>query len=366
MLNEKTGIAPGLLFMWLFSAFFGFGLVGASTTAARYMGANGYWEVLLAFLLALPVIAAIVALGRRFPHQSFIQYLPSVLGRFPGKLTGFLFMLFLVVLTAWATREVIGTFHLYFLRRTPLWAMALLVLLPSAYLALKGIEGITRLAAFMFPLAFLLISMNTLLSFQNFSLDHVRPVFSVNGEKLLLGAANMFYIFFPLAAVLVLYHYLNDKQKGQKSLIAAGLLASVQIFVFVICAIGVFGRLGVLSYNWAFLEMSRNTEIPYLLQTSGMFFPIVWLSQLFVGIGAFYFAAAQSCTELFSALNYKWFVWLLFPAILALSLATPGTVATSAVFDYVRWSGLAIVFAIPLLVWLVARLYGRGEPSRAS
>lgn len=120
MLTEKTGIGPGLLFVTVFSALYGYGMILSTFFAAKYFGASGYWGAVPAFLLMVPVIYAVTGLGRRFPGKSIIAYLPEVMGRIPGRIIGLGYLLFMIALTGWAILTISGIFDIYYLPRTPL------------------------------------------------------------------------------------------------------------------------------------------------------------------------------------------------------------------------------------------------------
>lgn len=367
MLKEKTGIGPGLMFIFLFSSLFGYGLMTSPYLAARYIGTNGYWGLVVALLLAVVVIAVVVSLGNRFPDKSLIQYMPLVLGKPAGKIMGFLYLFFLLSATVLAVRSTAEEFNVYFLMNTPVWAITAVILLSVAYLAYQGIETITKLAAFIFPLAFIFIILSVALSFQNFDADHVRPVFYVKLPKLSTGSLQLFYVFFPLSTVSIIYQYLTKKQKGQNVLMGATLLAFLPISLMILSAIGMYGAKGVLRYQWPVLEMIRTSLMPFLLETFDMFFAITWLSQLYIAIGGYYFALSQGCSELFQSYNYKWFVTVLLPIILLLALLPPSMIDINIITGYLRIAGFFMVFILPLAVWLVVvRLRAKGDMADVS
>lgn len=365
MLKETTGIGPGLLFNIMFSSIYGYGVVSAPYVAAKYMGSNGYLGFILAFMLAMLVIFCTVCLGKRFPGKSIIQYLPLVCGKVLGKGIAFFFVLFLLVITAWATRQTADLNNVYFLQRTPLWAIVSILLSTTAYIAQKGIESITRLAAFIFPVAVVFIFLSAALSFQEFSLNQVQPVLYTQGYQLPLGALQMFYIFFPLTALLMFYPYLTETKKGFKTILTAVLLASTAILLFVVSGIGTYGAEGILRYSWPVLELTRKSHIPFLMQTIGLFFVVSYLSQICLTIAGLYFSLALASTQLLGVLDYKWFVLLWFPIIMFLSLVPPSVVDIRFLFDYLSTAGFLIVFGLPLLVWLLAALLKRGVTSGA-
>ena len=365
MLKETTGIGPGLLFNIMFSSLYGYGVVSSPYVAAKYMGSNGYLGFILAIFLAIPVVLCAVRLGKRFPGKSIIQYLPLVFGKILGKGIAFIFLLFLLIITAWATRQISDLSNVFFLNRTPLWVIATILLSATAYIANKGIEGITRLAAFIFPVAVVFIFLSAVFSFQGFKLDHVRPVFYTQGYQLPLGTLQMFYIFSPLAALFMFYPYLTKTQKGFKTILAALLLASTAILIFVVSGIGTYGATGVLRYSWPVMQLSMKANIPQLMQTTGLFFAVSYFSQICLAMAGLYYALALATTQLLGILNYKWFVLLWYPVIMFLILAPPSVVDISFLFDYLRTAGFLIIFGLPLLIWLWAALLKRGDTSGA-
>lgn len=216
MLREKPGIGHGLLFMVLYVSIFSYGVSQSVRVAAEYMGNNGYWGLLLAFIISIPVMLGISWLGKRFPRQSVIQYLPQVVGFLLGKLLGILLLVAVMIIMVWTSRIITEEVSLYFLSRTPTWASVAIFLFVALYAAHQGIEGLARLAAFVFPLTFFFSFMAILFSFQNFELDKIRPVFLLDGLTIPYGSVHMFYPFIVLLTVLVINPYLTEKQKSSR------------------------------------------------------------------------------------------------------------------------------------------------------
>lgn len=365
MLKEKTGIGPGLLFNIIFSSLFGYGVISSPYVAAKYMGPNGYLGLILALLPALAVVFCLVRLGRRFPQKSIIEYLPLVCGKVLGKGIAFLFLLFLVVITVWATRQIAELDKVYFLTRTPLWAIATMILLTSTYIAYKGIEVISRLAAFIFPVAIVFIFLVAIFSFQGFRLDYVLPVFYTRGFQLPLGALQMFYLFFPLASLFMFYPYLTKKQQGFKTIMAAVFLASTTILIYLVSSIGTYGAGGILRYSWPVLELTRKANLPTVMQSFGLFFAVIYFSQISIAIAGLYCSLGIATTQLFGLLNYKWFIIIWFPIILFLIIVPPSIIDMRFWFEYLRPAGFAVVLGLPLIIWLLAAFLKRGDTYNA-
>ncbi|HEX3048228.1 MAG TPA: endospore germination permease [Bacillota bacterium] len=371
MLAEKTGIGPGLLFMVVYSTIIGYGLIQGPYIAAKFLGTAGYWGVILAFLPAMAVIFLVVALGRRFPGESIIGYSQSVCGKFLGKVIGISFIVFILALVAWTIQDISDHFNIYLTPRTPIWMIVALVLFTVLCIAYKGIEGLSRTAAFLFILPLMFIILTALTSFQFFRIHNILPVFHIHPDKLPLGIIHTFNSFLPLGGLFIIYQYLTDQAKGFKSILGAAGLACFFIFIATFESIGVYGAKGVLIYSWPFLELGKETNIPYISQTFGLFISPVLLIEVVLGSGALFYAAAQGLSELWDGskskyFKYKYLLLILTPIIFIVVILTPDVVIVRKAFDYLRVIGFIFVFVLPLLIWVMAVLLRKGVKRHAS
>jgi spore germination protein len=354
MLKEKTAIGPGLLFMVLYVSMFSYGVSQSVRVAAEQMGNNGYWGFLLAFIVSIPVIWGISWLGKRFPNQSVIQYLPQLVGTFLGKLLGFMFLVAVMALLVWTSRTITEEVSLYFLGRTPIWASVALFLIVALYAARQGLEGVTRLAAFIFPVTFLFSFMAILFSFQNFELDNIRPLFLIDGLKIPYGSVHMFYPFVVLLTVLLINPYLTEKQKSLRIMSGAAALAFFLILLTIVSGIGNYGAVGILRYSYPVLELTRKANLPFVLQTFGLFFGATWLSQVLVATSFFYYVLSEGTAQLLNVLNYKWYTLILFPVTYFLIMLPSGIIDLRVVFPYLRLAGFAFTLGMVSFLLLVS------------
>lgn len=152
----------------------------------------------------------------------------------------------------------------------------------------------------------------------------------------------------------------TDQTKGFKSIVSAAGLAGFFIFLAVFETIGIYGAKGVLIYSWPFLELGKETNIPYISQTFGLFISSVLLIQTVFGSSALFYAAAQGFSELLGGLKYKYFLLILTPIVFIAAIITPDVVIIRKVFDYLRIIGFVVVLVLPLLIWLLAVLLRKG------
>ncbi len=134
----------------------------------------------------------------------------------------------------------------------------------------------------------------------------------------------------------------------------------------IINGIGNYGAVGILRYSYPALELTRKANLPFVLQTFGLFFGATWLSQVLVATGFFYYVLSEGTAQLLNVLNYKWFTLILFPVTYFLVMLPSGIIDLRVVFPYLRLGGFAFTMGLVLFLFLVAILRGRGDQENAS
>ena len=100
------------------------------------------------------------------------------MGSFLGWITGIIYLLYSLIMLTMFTRDSINLVGAYFLDHTPIYAIALLYLLPTAFIASRGIETVSRLASFVLIPALLVEIGLMFIGFQNFEWTRVLPIAS--------------------------------------------------------------------------------------------------------------------------------------------------------------------------------------------
>ena len=113
--------------------------------------------------------------------------------------------------------------------------------------------------------------------------------------------------------------------------IQAGLVGGLTVVIVVFTALASFSTANsskeeVLRYSWPMLAMTTKANVPYILETFGLFFPITWYSQMALALSGLYYTSAQGFSELLGASNYKWLLLVLLPLSYILVLLVPSVI----------------------------------------
>jgi hypothetical protein len=138
---------------------------------------EGHWvAVLFGFLLHVLIIVAYTKGLNRFPGQNLIEIFMKMSRVFGIALLipVFIYLIMVTIITLRAYSEMIT---IIFLSNTPLWAIMVLLLFISSYMASLGVEALFRTALILAALFIPLIVFVLLTSFQNADWRYIHPIF---------------------------------------------------------------------------------------------------------------------------------------------------------------------------------------------
>lgn len=354
-----TDIAPATFGALLAVALLGLDFLNIPTDAVNTCGASGYWSVVVAFILALPLVFLSVALQHRFPKQNLLQAASKVLGK---PLAGFGNLLFLACFLGWvvfAIRDATDLVLTYLLNHTPFWVISIFLLLGVSYVTLNGLVAVSRMAAFVvFPTIIFRLGMK-LLSIQGFDITHILPVFSAQPADYLHGGMLLLNIFMPLATIFLIYPLLKKPEKLLPTTLAVMGGITVIFFLTILFTIGVFGASFIKMFNWPVLNVVGRINIPFLaMEQMGLLFLIVWLTMFFTAISFYIYIVANGLKQQFPRLNYRLTTTGIILLVGISGLFFPNATVSHQLFRSFRHLVIIPVLIYPLLVYLVMLVRG--------
>lgn len=360
MSKEKTSIGYWLFLSILIIPAMGCGLINAPHYTTKVMGANGYLGFLTGAFFILPCIGAIYLLARRFPKLSIIEQGKVILGPVLGTVTGLIYLGFNLIILIVYTRDLANLVGAYFLDRTPILAITSIFVIIAAYAGSRGIETISRWACFVMLPALVAVLGLTLLGFQNFNHTYILPLTSPHWQDYFMGGVSSLDVYFLVGISAMSLPYLK-KQVTYPRL--AGIAILFLTFYFTLLSIGTIGKLGheyMMRLAWPGLEFIRDIDLPFILiEQAGLLMLIVCLTLTIVGTSYLYYTIGLGASQLTGVMDYKRWVWMLFPVKMAMIMLPRGIIETKNVFDFTIRVGWMIIFVYPLLLWLTSIILNR-------
>ena len=233
-----------------------------------------------------------------------------------------------------------------------------------AFFASRGIETITRLASFVVIPALVILTLLGVAAYQNVTWSRILPVLSPNAWDYIKGgflASNLFYL---LGGSAFLLAYLKPARSFPRVIGWTMLIIAPFYLLYAMGAIGVFGHKYLQNFAWTSLEFVHILEYPYyLLEQAGLLMIIDWTTLILLTAGFLYYNVALGASQITGTLDYKRWVWILFPFVAITILAPQNSTQTKAIAGLMVRFGWMAFFLYPLILWLAALTFKLRRPN---
>lgn len=329
--------------------------------AAKTCGPNGYWPLLVAFcLVALPLIILLSLMHRRFPGQDLTAAATQVLGKPIALIGNLLFLSCFVIWLMMAIRDSSELVLIYFLNRTPLWAIIALFLFGVGYVVINGLAPVLRLAAFILIPTVLSRFLMQIFALQGLKTTYLLPLFAVPPLDYLRGGLTMANVFLPITAVFLIHPLIKKQAKLGLPSLSAIIIASLSYLLGILGAIGVLSAELTQRLAWSEFTTVQQINIPFLvLEQVGLLFLVIWISMFFVATSFYFAAVARSLQQQFPVFNYHWIVVVLLILVMIGVMLFPNGTIAHAIFTMVRRWLMLPAAVYPLIVYLIAVIRGK-------
>lgn len=350
--------SPINLFALLLVILFGLDFLDLPYDAARICGPNGYWAVLVAFcLIALPLILLLWLMHRRFPDRDLTITAIQVLGKPIAMIGNLIFLSTLVIWLIMAIRDGGELVLIYFLNRTPLWAVIALFLISVGYVAINGLAPVIRLAAFLLIPTVLFRLLMQIFALQGLKTTYLLPLFAEPPLHYFQGGMALANVFIPITAIFLIHPLVKKPGRFGIPVLCASIIATASFFIAAVGAIGVFGAELTQRFAWSEFANVQQINIPYLvLEQVGLMFLIIWLSMFFVATSFYFVIIARSLQQQFPKFSYRWTVSAILILVAIGALLFPNAVFSHSIFTFLRRWLIVPVALYPLIVYLTAVL----------
>lgn len=329
----------------------------------KLAGQDAWLSVILAGAIGLLVALTVTTLGLRFPHQTLMEYSEEIIGTWPGKFIGLIYILFYLHLTSIVIREISLTVIMTLLPRTPLEVAIVVMTLVTAITVKYGLEVITRvniLCLFINVAAMLLVLM---MLFKEMHLEYLTPVLSKGIFPVIRGSITPAGWFGEVCSVAFLLPFVNLPNQARRATIIGLLWVTLGLTTVVIVTVSIFGPVMTPLLIFPTLQAVRLINVAEFFQRIESILLLAWLLVNFVKISIFYYITALITAQWFKLSDYKPIVLPIGIILSFLALTLFRNVLEVAGFLEKVWGvyALPIEWGIPLMLLVIAVLRKKGR-----
>ncbi len=361
-LEAKTRMSP--LQLAIVIAITMIGISGQVMRPILEASGHGAWLAVLAGATVFYSAAwLMIKLGEMFPDESFAEYLPRLLGRWPGGAVVWLAVLVFFLQAALVLQGVSREITFFMFDRTPFEVVEACLLLVCVYCCLQDWGTIVRVVQFVFftalpPWLFLLA-----VSLLRFRFINFLPLWPEDAAGMAAGALHSWNFFEGYECVLLLLPLVyKGNVKPAKAVAGAFALAAGVFMLRIVLAIGVLTLEGAKNIPFPMLTIVRTVEIPgTFLERLDTYFLVFWVQGIFASVTLALYVMAQSLALLYRFADHRPFVLALAPLLFFLGDASHHFRVFEWLWTAVEWAGLAFSLGVMPLVYAFAWWRGRSR-----
>ncbi len=336
---------------------------------AEIGGADAWLSYILASFYGLLVAGVVITLAKKYPLQTFTEYLPDIIGKVPGKLLAIVYTLAFIHLASLISSQGTSFFQTVLMPLTPNLVIDLVFITAAIYGAYLGIECIARENMLLyFSLYLLQIVVISFLILKDLNFNNLRPFLENGFMPVIKGSLLQSPLRGELFILLMLFPYLNQKHEAFKITLlylggAAILSAAAESIT-----LGAFGNLVAAHILFPDYEVARYISVAHFLQNFEILIIITWISGVILKLAVFCHSASVAAANVLGTKNYRLMLIPVAMAILLLKkiIYEPGFNLLGFIYGPLWTTYFTVIeLAIPALILLIAIIRRKETPQRS-
>ncbi|MBO7744212.1 endospore germination permease [Paenibacillus sp. MWE-103] len=332
--------------------------------AGRDLWISPLWDA----LLGLFSVWMAVRLASLYPGETLIQYLVRILGKWPGKALGLLFLFYYVHINGNIVKLSQELVTSNFLNYTPVIVVISGLIFVSGCAVRGGLEVIARTAQMLVPFILLLTVLVFVLLTPDMDVHKLLPIMGLGVGPSLMGAIVPTAWFSHYIMISFLLPYVKDPDKARKWGFIAVLVATCSLSLCNVYTLMLFGNITG-SFTYPVIQAARYISIADFLEHLEALVVVIWVAGVYLKIAIFYYVLALGMAHWLGLESYRPVVFPVGALILTFTLWSGPSMQ-----DLVDFIGKATPFysctihvLIPVLLILIATIRkkaARGGPPR--
>lgn len=336
---------------------------GIAVNAARQ---DAWLSMIFATLSALFIAWLIVSLVLRFPGKTVFEIPELILGKVPGKIIAFLFVLWLIHVEILVFSEF-GHFMLSsVLPGTPMVVNHVVAAVMIAYITRNGLEVTSRFNGIFLPVFLFSFALLIALAFKDMAATRLLPVFDEGTAAIIRGSAAPIAWLGEIIVLGAIIPYLNKPGRALRVAVLAIMVSGLIMILYVVYPLAVLGPDLTAALTYPIYNAIRIISIANFLERLEAIPVAIWITGGIIKVCLLRYTAVLGAAQCLGLQDYRPLVLPVGAVVVAGSLLMYQDVAVTAAFVAEVWPfyGLTFEAGIPFLLLAVAMARGLGKKNR--
>jgi spore germination protein KB len=301
---EKGRISAMQMAFMMYPTIMATALLWVPKATAEHAGRDMWLSPILASLTGFLSVYLADRLNRMYPQETIIQYSEHIVGRILGKITGFVYVLFFLLLEWTILREYGEVIVGQFLPRTPLLVVIGSMLLLCASAVRGGVEVLGRTSQFFVPIFILVFALNILLLVPDLKPVNMFPVMEKGILPSIMGAYQPLKWFGEFILISFMLPSMTDREKGRKWGMITVSAVMITMVVINVAVLFLFGEISS-GLTYPFVEAVRYISIGDFLEHIESLVMAIWVTGTFIKISVVYYVIALGTAQWLKLPDYR-------------------------------------------------------------
>ncbi|NQX64039.1 GerAB/ArcD/ProY family transporter [Paenibacillus qinlingensis] len=296
----SAGQAAALLYLSIIST----ALLYLPNITAKSAGNDLWLSPIIGSIAGFLLVFITCKLAKKYPNQTFMQYLPAIIGSLPAKILGFLYIISLLNMSGAVLRSYTELMLNAFLRMTPKGVIIYSMLIICAYAVRSGLEIIGRAAQLFMPVVIISLIFIVALLWKDYNVMDMLPILENGLLPAIKGSIHsMTWIsefFFMSFLIPYIYDVDSISKWSTRSVIwVVATMSGMNLFV-----LWLLGS-SLETFLYPILAAARYVSVADFLENIESLIVIIWVIGLFIKISLFYYVTVMAITNWLRLQNYR-------------------------------------------------------------
>ncbi|SHI12980.1 spore germination protein (amino acid permease) [Sporobacter termitidis DSM 10068] len=298
-----------------------------------------------------------MTLGKRFNNQSILDISTSVCGKYIAFIVNIILLLGLIFLAIGNFEMFLAGVGIWFFRSTPTWILAVYLIIPSFYLALKGLKNICRfnfLLYIIIPLILFLIILNL----RDFRITSLLPIAEDGFLSIFKAVPSSLFAFVGFETLAFINPYIKNPGEMTRRASLSLMITTLLFTLIMLASIGIFGEALVFKRFNSLLGLARLIRLP-VLERIDLYFIAAWIIGMNLVINTYLFLIYDSAQKIFQFKSKLIPMAVIAVLIIIVVSLTDDNILILTLTNISGFVSIFIGFLIPLIFLVIAVIRGK-------
>ena len=357
MMLKEININNFQFFVLVFIFTIGNTIINAPNLIVAQAKQDAWISAIFALAFGICFVSIYCKLAQKFPKQTIVQFIETILGKVIGKIFSFLLIIYFFIIASLMLRQL-GTFVVtYTLPETPRIAINVLfivILMMGTYL---GIETLARSAEIFFPLILFFLLFLFIFLIPEIDIDNLKPVYEDGFKPIAKGTLNFISIpYLQLIVFLMITPFSNDKGNWKKNFLLGVFIGGLFLICSILYSILVLGVVLTEFKQYTTYFLAQKISLLDIIERLEVILGILWFITIFYKTSILFYATKVGFVQIFNLNETRIFLFPLgFLLLIITQFITPNVVYFDTFFkEIIPFYTLTFGFFLPILLLLVS------------